>query len=235
LRLKASKSQGLQVFRFSAPALGAFTVLNTAHHRMIRFDVEAFRGINNLAGRFPWLDALGVFCARWLIVLMFAAVVVRALIAARRPESRGLAAVMTVAEIRALIAGALAFVANWLFSLLVFRQRPYVALKNVRLLVPPPLTPYAFPSGHASVAFALAFTILLVDLPFGLVMLVAACAVALGRVFVGVHYPLDVFMGAFVGLFWALVLHAVGTRVHDLDFVSAFFKRHFRKSSPIRS
>lgn len=184
---------------------------------MIRWDAEAFRAINDLAHKNPALDAFGVFCARWLIVLMFAAVAVRAYLAARRPETRSLAAALAVVEVRALAAAGLAFLGNWLFSLLVFRSRPYVTLKNVHLLVPHPLTPHAFPSGHSSAAFALAFTLLMFDPPFGAVMLVAACLVALGRVFVGVHYPLDVIMGVFVGLFWALVLQAAGTRVHDLE------------------
>ncbi len=198
---------------------------------MIRFDTEAFRSINNLAGRSPVLDAAGIFCARWLIVAMFAAVVLRAVIAVRRPESRGLAAVFAAAEVRALIAGALAFLGNWLFSLLIFRPRPYVSLMDVHLIVSKPLTPQAFPSGHSSAAFALAFTILLVDLPFGLLLLVCACAVAVGRVFVGVHYPLDVVMGLFVGLFWALVLHGVGVRVHDIEFLTRYLKsRAVRKT-----
>jgi undecaprenyl-diphosphatase len=192
---------------------------------MVRFDAEMFRGINNLAGKYPALDAVGVFCARWLIVVMFAAVIVRAFIAARRPESRTLAASLTVVEVRAFIAAALAFVGNWLFSLLVFRPRPYASLKDVHLIVPPPLTPHAFPSGHSSAAFALAFTLLLVDPPFGIAMLVAASFVALGRVYVGVHYPLDVLMGVFVGLFWALLLHGVGTRLHDLEAMQRYLVR----------
>jgi undecaprenyl-diphosphatase len=189
---------------------------------MIRFDAEAFRSINNLAGRNPALDAVGIFCARYLIVLMFVAVIVRAYVAARRPESRTLAASLTVAEFRALLAAGLAFLGNWLFSLLAFRPRPYVSLKDVHLIVPRPLTPHAFPSGHSSVAFALAFTLLFVDPPFGLAMLVAAAAVALGRVYVGVHYPLDVAVGIIVGLFWALAMHGLGSRIHDLEFAKRF-------------
>lgn len=192
---------------------------------MIRFDAEMFRNINNLAGRYPALDAVGVFCARYLIVVMFLAVIVRAVIVARRPESRTLAAALTTAEIRAFAAAALAFLGNWLFSRLVaFRPRPYVALKDAHRIIAEPLTSHAFPSGHSSVAFALAFTLLFVDPPFGVVMLIAAAAVAFGRVFTGVHYPLDVVVGAFVGLFWALTVHGIGTRLHDLDIVKRVLK-----------
>jgi undecaprenyl-diphosphatase len=194
---------------------------------MILFDAEAFRSINNLAGRVPALDAVGIFSARWLIVLMFLVVAARAVAAARRPSSRGVAALFAAAEFRAFVAAASAFVGNWLFSLLVFRPRPFVALMGTHLLVPKPLTPHAFPSGHSSAAFALAFTMLLVDLPFGLLLLVCAGAVAVGRVFVGVHYPMDVVAGIFVGLFWALVMHVVGVRLHDVEFL----KRHLKPRS----
>ncbi len=196
---------------------------------MIRFDAEAFRNINDMAGRSSALDAVGGFCARWLIVAMFAAVIARAVIASRRPGSRKAAALFAVAEIRAVIASALAFAGNWVFSLLVFRPRPYVALMGVHLIVPEPLTPYAFPSGHSSAAFALGFTMLLVDLPFGLLLLACACAVAVARVYVGVHYPMDVLAGVFVGLFWALVMHFVGTRLHDKSALLRFFRK-FRAS-----
>ena len=196
---------------------------------MIRFDAEAFRSINNFAGRSPFLDTVGIFGARWLIAVMFLAVAIRAVIAVRRPESRRVAAVFAAAEARALVAGGLAFVGNWLFSLLVFRPRPFVTLMDVHLIVSKPLTPHSFPSAHSSAAFALAFTMLLVNVPFGLLMLLCACAVAFGRVFVGVHYPLDVVMGLFVGLFWALAVHGAGVRVHDVEFLTRFLKSRFTR------
>lgn len=195
---------------------------------MILFDAEAFRSINNFAGRSSALDAVGVFCARWLIVVMFGAVIIRAAVALRRSSQRKYVALLAAAELRAVTAAAFAFIGNWLFSLLIFRPRPYVTLAGVHLLVPHPLTPYAFPSGHSSAAFALGFTMLLVDLPFGLLLLTCACAVAVGRVYVGVHYPGDVFAGMLVGLFWALVLHFVGTRAHGIAFLNRLLK--FRTS-----
>jgi undecaprenyl-diphosphatase len=191
---------------------------------MIRFDAEAFRRLNNLAGRYPALDAVGVFCARWLLLVMFAAVFVRLYFALRRPEARAFAAMLASTEAHAVAASALAFVGNWVFSMFIFRSRPFVALHDVHRLVPPPLSPHSFPSSHSSVAFALAFSILLVDLPLGLALLVAACAVALGRVYVGVHYPLDIVVGIFVGLFWALTVRFGGAVLGDIEMFKRFLK-----------
>lgn len=188
---------------------------------MLRLDAEAFRRLNNLAGKYPAVDAVGIFCARYLIIVMFAAVLVRVFVAVRRPNSRDFAALLEAADVRAVIAGVLAFVGNWVFSLFVFRPRPFVALLDAHRLIPVPLSSHAFPSSHSSVAFALAFSMLFVDIPFGLTLLVCAAAVALGRVYVGVHYPFDVIVGIFVGLFWALVVRFCGVWLHDVEFFAA--------------
>lgn len=201
---------------------------------MIKFDVAAFRKVNNLAGTNPALDAFGAFCARWLIIVMFAAVAARAVLALRRPESRGLAAVFAVAEGRAVLAAVLAFLGNWLLSFVLFRARPFVTLEGVHRIIPEPLTAHAFPSGHSSAAFALGFTMLLVDPPFGAALLAGAAFVAFGRVYAGVHYPLDVLAGVLVGLFWALVIHGVGTRLHDVQTVSQLIKAKFAHRNSTR-
>lgn len=81
---------------------------------------------------------------------------------------------------------------------LVGRDRPFVVEPD-----PPPLgivpgTP-SFPSGHATVSFACA-TVLAVALPrLAIPLYLLAAAIAWSRVVVGVHYPLDVLVGALLG------------------------------------
>jgi membrane-associated phospholipid phosphatase len=58
---------------------------------------------------------------------------------------------------------------------------------------------HSFPSGHATIAFAAA-TVLAGLVPRGRVAFyVLAAAIAWSRVYVGVHYPLDVLAGAVLG------------------------------------
>ena len=87
---------------------------------------------------------------------------------------------------------------------LVRRPRPYNAL----VTVPPTLidapSSFSFPSGDAALAFGAAVALgqVLPRLrPFGLLL---ASAVALSRVVVGVHYPLDVLGGAGIGILGGL-------------------------------
>lgn len=108
----------------------------------------------------------------------------------------------------ALVAGGATVVAK----LVAGRERPYVALgieprRDVRRLDPDA----SFPSGHASMTFALATSASLsagrwyVTVP----AVTYASAVALARVWHGVHYPMDVVAGAALGAGSALLVHAL--------------------------
>ncbi|MCC6563733.1 phosphatase PAP2 family protein, partial [Candidatus Uhrbacteria bacterium] len=62
-----------------------------------------------------------------------------------------------------------------------------------------------------SVAFAWAAALTYGRPGWGLVALVAAAAVGLGRVFVGVHYPSDVIAGAVLGILCASIVRLIRT------------------------
>jgi undecaprenyl-diphosphatase len=73
-------------------------------------------------------------------------------------------------------------------------------------LVPEPAS-HSFPSGHATTSFACAATLApFVDRRGATVLFVLATAIAYSRVYVGVHYPLDVLGGAVLGLLVATSL-----------------------------
>ena len=64
----------------------------------------------------------------------------------------------------------------------------------------------SFPSGHAATSFAAA-TVLSFAFPrLAPILLVLAAAVGFSRVYVGVHYPLDIVGGAFLGVAIATAL-----------------------------
>jgi undecaprenyl-diphosphatase len=102
----------------------------------------------------------------------------------------------------AILAGAVALGAGnaiiKLMNLVYFRSRPFTEL-SVRLLFYRPHDS-SFPSNGTAVAFILATAIFLGNRKTGAVALAIASLYGFSRVFVGIHYPLDVLAGAAIGI-----------------------------------
>ncbi len=85
------------------------------------------------------------------------------------------------------------------------RPRPFETLPGVELLVVPPNS-YSFPSGHTANAFAVSLVLARKNPVLAGPVLFLAVLMAFSRVYVGVHYPLDVLSGALVGAVCALLV-----------------------------
>jgi undecaprenyl-diphosphatase len=90
-------------------------------------------------------------------------------------------------------------------KLLIERPRPFIRYAEPKVLVPIPHDP-SFPSGHSATSFAAATMLALAFPQFAPVLLILAAAVAYSRVYVGVHYPIDVIAGAALGALTAIAL-----------------------------
>ncbi|MEM3939822.1 MAG: phosphatase PAP2 family protein [Saccharolobus sp.] len=84
------------------------------------------------------------------------------------------------------------------------QPRPFLILHNVYLLVPEP-TDFSYPSGHALIV-SVGAIIVLMTLPYyvSIPLFVEALIVSYSRVYVGVHWPLDVLSGWILGIAIAL-------------------------------
>lgn len=86
-----------------------------------------------------------------------------------------------------------------------FRERPFVH-HSVTLLIEKSIDDPSFPSNHAAGAFAIAFAIFWRNKKLGLLVMIFALFMAISRLFVGVHYPLDVMVGMMIALFFTLFI-----------------------------
>ena len=89
---------------------------------------------------------------------------------------------------------------NLIIKPLVARERPWLVIENFVNLVPE-RDPNSFPSGHTSIAFSFAIAVC-ATAPKQWMRITAVCiAVVMGlsRLYVGVHFPSDVLVGAYIG------------------------------------
>lgn len=96
------------------------------------------------------------------------------------------------------LAAALAALVSQVLKRLWRRARPTAGIAGFTALAENP-DAFSFPSGHSAAAFAVAMAMAGL-VPGGPAFAALACAVGLSRVYLGAHYPLDVAVGACIGL-----------------------------------
>jgi undecaprenyl-diphosphatase len=142
-------------------------------------DLQIFHAINFLAGKYAWLDNVGIFLAIEGIYILIAAGLV--LWVYKKLHSHVILATLSVIISRFLIVEPI--------KILVNRPRPY-EIMQVNLLLHDTGSGQAFSSGHAVTMFAIAFSFYGTKWFWPMAILATFSSIA--RVFVGVHYPSDI-------------------------------------------
>ncbi|MFJ5925309.1 phosphatase PAP2 family protein [Kitasatospora sp. NPDC092948] len=110
-----------------------------------------------------------------------------------------------------------AYLANSVLKGLVEENRPCQQISgSFTLETCPGAGDWSFPSNHTVIAFAAATALWFADRRLGWIGLLAAVLMGASRVWVGVHYPHDVAVGAVVGVLVAVVLAALAGRAAPL-------------------
>jgi undecaprenyl-diphosphatase len=106
---------------------------------------------------------------------------------------------------------------------LIALSRPFVDLIGINVAYFP--SDFSFPSGHATGAFAVFSVWCFKERRYYVPLLGFAALIAISRVYIGVHFPLDVVAGAVVGLiigFWVARLDLTKW-MHRLAAINARF------------
>jgi undecaprenyl-diphosphatase len=170
-----------------------------------RIDWSIFHALNgSLRGHDPAQDAAELYNA-WAIFALVAVAAATWFLARPGGSMRS-----KLAAVSAGAAAALALLANAVLGHIWYHARPFADHPKQTVLLIHHGADNSFPSDHASVAFAVAFAVLMFHRRLGVALVAVAVGVGLDRIFVGVHYPVDVGASVLVGLGAALLVAIPG-------------------------
>ena len=167
----------------------------------MNFDHNLFLTINGWAGNSHLLDSLFVFFADKFLYLSIVAVAL--LWFNKKLRNYVYLAGLSVIVGRGLV--------TEILKRIVHRPRPFQVL-NVHQLIVDNEVGNSFPSGHAVAYFAIAFSFYGTKLFWPMIILASIGSFA--RVFVGVHYPVDVVMGMVIAGFTVAVIKPLYKRFY---------------------
>ena len=153
---------------------------------------ELFNVINEFAGKNHIVDAIVIFCAKYLIYILFAAAA--GLIGYLVYKRQWRPVIFFSANL------ALTFALLLIASKLHLSDRPFVDGKATMLIHH--AATQSFPSDHmtASIAVAFGLTFFTRYKFIGSLAIIAACLIGFSRIVAGVHYPLDIAGAIAIGI-----------------------------------
>jgi len=175
----------------------------------MNFDITLFNFINEFAGQSKISDFAGIFLAEYLPYFLIAILLIFIFFPkANKKENR---IMVFIALISALISK---FIVKNAILFFYSRPRPFIALAETHNLLPINLGEnfQSFPSGHAIFFFALAMGVYFYNKKLGLFFFICAILIGLARIFVGVHWPLDIIGGAILGILTAFLVQKLYLR-----------------------
>ncbi|MCX4746198.1 phosphatase PAP2 family protein [Kitasatospora sp. NBC_01287] len=187
--------------------------MTSALHTLLAYDGSSIDGglystVTGWAAAAPhWLDQLIKAWSDYGLGL-FAVFMLWAWWQARRADSVVMARVLASPLVVVAV-----YLVNSVLKSLVEEVRPCQQLPTtVTLETCPAPGDWSFPSNHSVIAFSAAVALCLAYRRLGAVALLAAALMAASRVWVGVHYPHDVVVGALIGVLVAFPLALLAGR-----------------------
>lgn len=174
---------------------------------ILEINVRLFRMINDLGKEYSMLNPVMVFSAKYMV--FFLAFMVIMFLFTRNKLNRII-----------VLCGAITFVISELIGKLVgkihFNYQPFVELTNVNQLIEKDVG-NSFPSDLTILFFSFCMSFWLFKRGWTFLWLLLAVWVGVARIWVGVHYPADVLVGAIISIIVATIIYKVIRKLSIID------------------
>lgn len=167
-----------------------------------QFHSDVFRWINDLGKQYSVLNPAVVFLAEYMVYILAVSMMIYWI--TRSVQNRMMVLQGGISFIIAEILGKTA-------GLLYYHNQPFAVLPEVNQLIEHEID-NSFPSDHTILFFSICMSYWLFRKKSGWLWLVLACCVAVSRVWVGVHYPVDIAVGACLGILSAVFVYWIESK-----------------------
>ena len=154
------------------------------------FNRKIFDKINSWQGKNRWLDAFARAGAEWVIVAMCGWYAAASFLTCWPDWESAFTPIIILG-----VVWLITWCADIGIGYFVHEPRPQVSEPAVHQLFKPLMSWKSFPSDHAMTAFLIFFCALVFGFDGAWALLVLALWAAFGRIFSGVHYPIDIIGG----------------------------------------
>jgi undecaprenyl-diphosphatase len=191
---------------------------------MADLNIELFRLINDVGKNYPALNPLSVFFAEYTLYVLIAAMIIYWF--TRIEQNRMMVIQGGVAFILAEIMGKTA-------GLFHSHYQPFAELPDVNQLIEKEIN-NSFPSDHTILFVSICVSFWLVRRKEGWAWLVLAVCVSISRILVGVHYPVDIIVGAIVSIIAACIAYWLVPKLTFVKQLLAFYEKIEARILPVK-
>lgn len=165
---------------------------------MSTFNSVAFQFIYRFAHQSMTRDVLGIFLAEYLPYFLVAAFLI---LVYQQDGWRRRVYLFSEGTLAIILARG---VVTSIIKFFYYHPRPFDALGFVPLI---PESGASFPSGHMAWFFALAVVVWCANRSWGIWFFILSLLMGVARIYVGVHWPLDILGGIAMGIASGLLVH----------------------------
>ncbi|MBO1583251.1 undecaprenyl-diphosphatase [Bacillus sp. XF8] len=181
-----------------------------------------FRSINDLGFHLTVLNPVMVFMAEYGVFLLAIWMILHWFFTKKKVRVRTVLA-------GSLLAFLFSEVIGKMLGKFIAHPQPFATLPNVNQLISHEID-NSFPSDHTILFFSICMMLFLGSQSSKRVSyLIAATIVGFSRIWVGVHYPIDVLAAAFIGIFVSIILYPVITHSKILIRIINTYNRFTEK------